>query len=460
MTALRLRSAASAAQGVLSTAVVSALAIVLCFGSAGASAQVYTSLWMSSGGAVGETAQFEIAQTTGNQPFAAFWTFAQLYRVPGPVIVPVAAGLLNAQGRASFRIVVPDAPTLVGLRISVFAGNPQLYTDFLWPLAARSSATASKVGTLVSHAMDPTVVGLPDGRFVLTGGRDRKTNQATTAVFIYDPRTNRLTSAGTLATARYGHLTTVLSNGKVFVVGGNVTHPEVYDPTTGTSKPLAGSLPSFSIDDCVAVRDLTNPAEWVVVNQGGHVWAYDVATGSVSTFTNPNTSSGQAVTAIPGKPEYVFVGGGLIRWPAASNAVESLNLRTGKWTTLGQVTFRSASKAIAIGPYLLIAGGLIRGGEVDDVDLFDTVSRTNYPLPRLTVTRIHYFSIGFVPSGVLRVAGGGGAWGDAGTLVEEISTTRSTPLRPVNTPASTPIFTFGRDGTALCIADQDVFYLP
>jgi hypothetical protein len=99
-----------------------------------------------------------------------------------------------------------------------------------------------------------TATLLPSGKVLVVGGRGllalsapwELAGNAISSAELYDPRTRRWNSAGTLSAPRFGHTATLLTNGKVFVVGGNSTLPsaefpvgadslssaELYDPQT------------------------------------------------------------------------------------------------------------------------------------------------------------------------------------------------------------------------------------
>src|ERR1700730_7846194 len=78
-----------------------------------------------------------------------------------------------------------------------------------------------------------TATLLPNGKVLVVGGRGllavsapwEQARNAISSAELYDPTTRRWSSAGTLSTPRFGHTATLLTNGKVFVVGGNSTLP-------------------------------------------------------------------------------------------------------------------------------------------------------------------------------------------------------------------------------------------
>jgi len=124
----------------------------------------------------------------------------------------------------------------------------------------------SAAGSLDTARYTHTATLLPNGKVLVAGGWDSGIKGSTLAkalasAELYDPATNSWSSADNLATARYVHSATLLSNGKVLVAGGwggnaladaipNAPIPtnalasaELYDPVANTwSK--AGNLAS------------------------------------------------------------------------------------------------------------------------------------------------------------------------------------------------------------------------
>jgi galactose oxidase len=78
----------------------------------------------------------------------------------------------------------------------------------------------------------PAISQLQDGRILIQGGSDAK------AVSIYDPTTNNFTRGADMTVGRGYQTSTILSNGKVFTIGGAYSGPregkngEIFDPKT------------------------------------------------------------------------------------------------------------------------------------------------------------------------------------------------------------------------------------
>ncbi len=93
---------------------------------------------------------------------------------------------------------------------------------------------------------DHTATLLPDGRVLLTGGRDASGVLASAEIF--DPLTEEFTVlANSLTTPRAGHTATLRPDGKVLLLGGEnssgtLASAEVFDPATNTFTPVSQAL--------------------------------------------------------------------------------------------------------------------------------------------------------------------------------------------------------------------------
>jgi N-acetylneuraminic acid mutarotase len=129
-------------------------------------------------------------------------------------------------------------------------------TDWATSLALSSaelynpaSGSWSPAASMSTTRTNFTITPLNNGKVLVTGGQTDASGLlgALSSAILYDPASNTWSSAGSMATARYNHTATLLSNGKVLVTGGNDNNDvaqssaELYDPATNTwSK--AGSM--------------------------------------------------------------------------------------------------------------------------------------------------------------------------------------------------------------------------
>lgn len=129
--------------------------------------------------------------------------------------------------------------------------------------AAVEHGTWSSAPSMAVPRAYQTATLLPNGKVLVVGGRGliaisaawELPGKAIASAELYDPRTRRWSSAGTLSAPRYAHTATLLADGKVLVVGGNQTMPnaslpagtdtlssaELYDPRANTWS-LAASM--------------------------------------------------------------------------------------------------------------------------------------------------------------------------------------------------------------------------
>lgn len=129
--------------------------------------------------------------------------------------------------------------------------------------AAVEHGTWSSGGSMAVPRAYQTATLLPNGKVLVVGGRGllalsapwQPGGSAISTAELYDPKTRRWSSAGTLSAPRYGHTATLLTNGKVLIAGGNSILPnasypagigslasaELYDPQTN-SWSLAASM--------------------------------------------------------------------------------------------------------------------------------------------------------------------------------------------------------------------------
>jgi len=134
---------------------------------------------------------------------------------------------------ASFLLVLATA---AGLAVTGSAPIQASSAPGLWSNAARLSTGRE----------EHTATLLRNGAVLVTGGTDGR-GKALASAEVYNPVTNRWTPAGSMATARLDHTATLLPSGKVLGAGGldasfpssTLASAELYDPTTNAWSPAA-----------------------------------------------------------------------------------------------------------------------------------------------------------------------------------------------------------------------------
>jgi N-acetylneuraminic acid mutarotase len=122
-------------------------------------------------------------------------------------------------------------------------------------------------GSLVTARYAHTATVLADGRVLAAGGFGGATSTlqsggaALASAEIYDSATGTWSATGSMTTARMKHTATLLSSGRVLVVGGrgNTTTPtaEVFDPTSGTWTAVASMSTARESHSAVMLPDGT-----------------------------------------------------------------------------------------------------------------------------------------------------------------------------------------------------------
>jgi hypothetical protein len=98
-------------------------------------------------------------------------------------------------------------------------------------------------GSLNTARFGHTTTLLPNGKVLVAGGTVAIFGNVTASMEVYDPGSGTWSATGSLATARSWHTATLLPNGKVLVTGGTnvsssggttLASSELYDPAAGT----------------------------------------------------------------------------------------------------------------------------------------------------------------------------------------------------------------------------------
>jgi hypothetical protein len=114
-------------------------------------------------------------------------------------------------------------------------------TEIYNPKTGKFSPTGSMTVGRVYHAAAP----LPDGRVLVEGGgSDYSGGRFLASAELYDPKTGTWTATGSMANQRNLLTATLLTDGRVLVAGGYcavapLASAEFYDPKTGTFSPTA-----------------------------------------------------------------------------------------------------------------------------------------------------------------------------------------------------------------------------
>ncbi|KAI2481306.1 DUF1929 multi-domain protein [Pyrenophora tritici-repentis] len=179
-------------------------------------------------------------------------------------VIPVAA------------YIVPDYPSPTKMMVysafspTAFGGErgKTQFAEYNWITGATSTREVAET----NHDMFcPGMSALGDGRLIITGGSNA---EKTT---IYDPKDNKFTSAPDMKVPRGYQSSAILSDGKVFTIGGSWSGPrsgkpgEIYDPKANTWTLLPGA----------AVEPMLTQDHEGIFREDNHAWLFPWRNGSV-----------------------------------------------------------------------------------------------------------------------------------------------------------------------------------
>jgi hypothetical protein len=168
---------------------------------------------------------------------------------------PKAEALTSTGSMSATRVghtatLLPDGKVLVAggaPSVGMYGelASAELYDPATGAFARTGSMTAGRIG----H----TATLLKNGKVLIAGGYEGYLEGAINWADIYDPNTGTFSPTGSMTAARSEHTATLLTDGRVLIAGGMsgpINHrlpldsAELYDPTTGTFSPtgkLAGT---------------------------------------------------------------------------------------------------------------------------------------------------------------------------------------------------------------------------
>ncbi len=153
---------------------------------------------------------------------------------------PTAGPALSSAREMFATIALADGSALAAGGQNRVGPNATVLTS-----AEKWSATSgswSPTGSLTTARAFASATRLPDGRVLVVGGSGTYLGPGLASAELYDPSSGQFSlTTGAPSLGRFGHVSAILPNGKVFIVGGNTAwgavpplSTELFEPTTRT----------------------------------------------------------------------------------------------------------------------------------------------------------------------------------------------------------------------------------
>lgn len=229
----------------------------------------------------------------------------------------------------------------------------------------------SETGHLAQLRHSHTATLLPDGRVLVAGGGCSSSPPGcSTSVFssaeLYHSDSGIWTGTGELGTARVGHTATLLTSGKVLVVGGQgaggrLASAELYDPTSGTWSSTADLAVARSYHSATLL-----PNGNVLVTGGyGDSGSALVGAELYNTRTGTWTQTGSVITPRGSQTATLLANGDILIAGGASGTVgSSVPLASAELYITSPLLFNLSTRLnIHSGDNAMIGGIIITGAE-------------------------------------------------------------------------------------------------
>jgi large repetitive protein len=296
----------------------------------------------------------------------------------------------------------------------------------------------SATGSMATARENHTATLLSDGRVLIAGGGGRSTAATVeSSAELYDPRTGGFSPTGPLTTGRRSHTATLLSDGRVLIVGGegpvggylrSLASAELYDPKTGQFSPTGSMAEQRSQHTATLLADGR-----VLIVGKRRAEVYDPKTGAFSPAGSTAADrAGHTATLLSDGRVLIAGGWGADMGSAALATAEVYDPATG--------TFNPDSNLMTTGRYahtatlltdghVLLAGGYAPSSTSSDhpqdqataaAELYDPKDGTFSPTTgSMTAPRVSHTATLLADGSVLIAGGwGGNASSDAAQLYQ------------------------------------------
>lgn len=448
------------------------------------------SVWISAGGAVGETAVISLNYPGQFHPYALVFSNG-FSSTPGwpPLLPPIhilSVGSIDSQGNASVKVWVPPSSSLIGLPIYLLGEVTdntwvKSYSPVcMWNIAPnlqrrfvrKSPAVSNPFGQGSSHAR----ALMKDGNVLFCGGLSGGcVPMARSDAWIYDPLKITFIQVGSMTTPRASHVARSLSDGTVLVVGGdfNSTGPtaEFYDPLTKSFKSLGPVSTALYAHTATVVRAPGSGHEYVLI-AGGYdaggaktsdkALLYDAWNRKFIPLPNMNRARQYAATIAFPAVGAVLITGGQDNGQNAMDDAEIFLLQTRQfypWGKMARPRYGHAMVRLSATDALILGGGTQYTGSTD-LELFSGLAVGSRLLPvRMKHPRCHFNPVVLADGSIVVAGGSSYTTGYADRTPERLTGAGSTLLRPIAEPGVSVALQELSSGGVMAFGSRSVHHL-
>jgi hypothetical protein len=266
------------------------------------------------------------------------------------------------------------------------------------------TGTFSPTGSMTTARIDTSATLLSDGRVLIVGGYDSNSVSLASAE-LYDPKTGTFSPTGSMTAARGVPTATQLSDGRVLIIGGYastgdwtagkiIVSAEVYDPKSGTFSPTGSMTAARAQQTATLLSDgrvlIVGGMEVTAPNAVKTIASAELYDPKAGTFspTGSMTTGRAGVTATLLSGGRVLIAGGYDGNGYVASA-ELYDPKTGTFSPTGSMTTaRSSDTATLLSDgRVLIAGGYDSKGPLASAELYDPKTGTLSPTGSMTAAR-------------------------------------------------------------------------